>query len=178
MKSPALFFAGALLLPAGVAFTAVAQSAGPQHAGARLSSMTMAQKHQEQQYFTNHSFEFSSLFKRYHPGPYWILAKSSEFKLTAAQTRQQETLKNAMAKDTIKANIALKQAYAKYATDAKLAAPSLDTLRQDIDAIGHAQTRLAQVMLPYHLDSYAALTPTQQAVYNKLVAQQSSAHQP
>jgi Spy/CpxP family protein refolding chaperone len=172
MKHLAKSFAGAVLLYAGVTLTATAQAAGPTDATTPLSKMTMAQKHQAQQYFTAHSFEFSPLFKRYHPGPYWILAKATQFKLTAAQTRQQEGLKNAMAEATIKANMALKAAYAKYAADAKLAAPSLDTLRQDIDAVGHAQTQLAQVMVPYHLESYAALTPTQQALYTRLAAQQ------
>lgn len=172
MKLIARSFTGVVFLYAAVALTATANGAGPANATTQLSKMTMAQKHQAQQYFTAHSFEFSPLFKRYHPGPYWILAKTKQFKLTATQTRQQEDLKNAMAKATIEGNMTLKQAYAKYAADAKLAAPSLDTIRQDIDAVGHAQTQLAQVMVPYHLQSYAALTPTQQALYTKLAAEQ------
>jgi hypothetical protein len=105
MKLLAKSFAGVVFLYAGVALTATAQGAGPADATTQLSKMTMAQKHQAQQYFTAHSFEFSPLFKRYHPGPYWILAKTKQFKLTAAQTRQQEDLKNAMAKATIEGNI-------------------------------------------------------------------------
>ena len=163
---------GIVIVPPGVAVAATQAEASSSAASHALSSMSMAQKHAAQQYFTAHSLDFSPLFKRYHPGPYWILAKAKQFKLTPAQTKQQEDLKNAMAMATIKGNMALKQAYAKYAADARLAMPSLNTLRQDIDAVGHAQTQLAQVMVPYHLDSYAALTPTQQALYTKLVAQQ------
>jgi len=46
-----------------------------------LSKMSPAQKKQEQEYFGQHSFEFSSLFKSHHPGPCWILAKADEFQL-------------------------------------------------------------------------------------------------
>ena len=75
-----------------------------------------------------------------------------------------------MAKSTIAGNTALKQAYEKYATDAAAIAPSLAVIHQDIEAIGKAQTHLAQVMVPYHLKAYAALNPTQQALYRKWVA--------
>ena len=161
-----------MVLSAGAVLATTPGDAPPGTGSTSLSRMTMAQKHDAQQYFTAHSLEFSSLFKRYHPGPYWILAKARQFKLTPAQTAQQEGLKNAMAIATIKGNMALKQAYAKYAADARLTVPALDTLRRDIDAVGQAQTRLAQVMVPYHLESYAALTPIQQALYTRLAAQQ------
>ena len=42
-----------------------------------LSGMSPERKKQEQAYFRQHSFEFSSLFSRHHPGPYWILAHAA-----------------------------------------------------------------------------------------------------
>ena len=136
-----------------------------------LSKMSAAQKKQQQQYFTSHSFEFSTIFKRYHPGPYWILEKTRQLQLSNAQIKQQEQLKFVMAKSTISANSVLQQAYAKYASDAKAENPSLAIIEQDIEAVGNAQTHLARVMVPYHLDAYKILNPAQQAVYRKLAAE-------
>ena len=131
--------------------------------------MSAEQKKQEQQYFTEHSFEFSSLFKSHHPGPYWILAHAKEFQLSPEQLKQQEELKNAMAESTIAGNTALKKAYEKYARDVSSSEPSVAALNSDIEAIGKAQTHLAQVMIPYHLKSYALLNPAQQSLYKKLL---------
>lgn len=163
-------YAGIVLLLAG--FTTAHASGDIEHADTttQLSSMSAEQKKQDQDYFAAHSFEFSSIFKRHHPGPYWILEKTKEFQLSSAQIKQQEQLKFGMAKSTIAGNTALKQAYEKYATDAAAIAPSLAVIHQDIEAIGKAQTHLAQVMVPYHLKAYAALNPTQQALYRKWVA--------
>jgi outer membrane protein assembly factor BamB len=141
--------------------------------GVKLSEMSAEQKKQEQQYFRDHSFEFSSLFSKHHPGPYWILARAKEFQLSPEQSKQQEELKNGMAAGTIAGNIALGKAYEKYAADAAAAEPSAATLNADIEAIGKAQTHLAQVMIPYHLKAYAALNPAQQSIYKKLLAQTS-----
>jgi hypothetical protein len=138
----------------------------------QLSTMSAEQKKQEQQYFASHSFEFSSIFKRHHPGPYWILEKTKEFQLSGEQIKQQEVLKFAMAKSTISGNTVLQKAYTKYASDASAAEPSLAVIKQDIEAIGKAQTHLALVMVPYHLKAYAALNPAQQTLYRKLVAEQ------
>lgn len=170
MKPLKKSFAGIVLLLAG--FTTAHASGDIEHADATtlLSSMSAEQKKQDQDYFAAHSFEFSSIFKRHHPGPYWILERTKEFQLSSAQIKQQEQLKFGMAKVTIAGNTALKQAYEKYATDAAAIAPSLGVIHQDIEAIGKAQTHLAQVMVPYHLKAYAALNPTQQALYRKWVA--------
>lgn len=137
----------------------------------QLSKMSAEQKKQEQQYFASHSFEFSSIFKRYHPGPYWILEKAKQFQLTREQIKAQEDLKFAMAKNTIAGNAALQEAYTKYATDAMVTEPSLTVIQRDIEVIGNAQTQLARVMVPYHLQAYSALTPAQQTLYRKLVAE-------
>ena len=59
----------------------------------QLPTMSAEQKKQAQQYFASHSFEFSSIFKRHHPGPYWILEKTKEFQLSSEQIKQQEDLK-------------------------------------------------------------------------------------
>jgi hypothetical protein len=133
--------------------------------------MSAEQKKQEQQYFTEHSFEFSSLFKSHHPGPYWVLARAEQFQLSPEQHKQQEELKNGMAEGTIAGNTALKKAYEKYARDAAAAEPAEDTLNADIEAIGKAETHLTQVMIPYHLKSYAALNPTQRSRYKRLLPQ-------
>lgn len=135
-----------------------------------LSAMSPAQKKQGQEYFGTHSFEFSSIFKNHHPGPYWILAKTKEFHLSSEQIKQQEALKFAMAKSTLSSSAVLQKAYEKYASDASATEPSLAVINDDIEAIGNAQTHLARVMVPYHLDAYAALRPAQQVLYQKLVA--------
>jgi len=95
---------GIVLLLAG--FTTAHASDDIKHADAttQLSSMSAEQKKQGQQYFASHSFEFSSIFKRHHPGPYWILEKTKEFQLSGEQIKQQEALKFAMAKSTISGN--------------------------------------------------------------------------
>ena len=138
----------------------------------QLSKMSAQQKKQAQQYFASHSFEFSSIFKHYHPGPYWVLEKTKQFQLTPEQIKAQEDLKFAMAKSTIASNAALQKAYKKYAADAMVTEPSLAVIEKDIEDIGKAQTRLAGEMVPYHLKAYSALTPAQQTLYRKLVAEQ------
>ena len=165
-------YAGIVLLLAG--FTTAHASGDNKHADAttQLSSMSAEQKKQGQQYFASHSFEFSSIFKRHHPGPYWILEKTKEFQLSGEQIKQQEALKFAMAKSTISGNTVLQKAYKKYASDASATEPSLAVIRKDIEDIGKAQTHLALVMVPYHLKAYAALNPAQQTLYRKLVAVQ------
>lgn len=160
-----------VLLQTGVALAEGSGGADHADAAKQLSTMSKAQKQQEQAYFGAHSFEFSSIFKRHHPGPYWILAKTKQFQLTGAQIKQQEELKFGMAKNTISGNTALQKAYEKYTTDAKATTPSLAIIKQDIEAIGKAQTHLALVMIPYHLKAYTALNPEQQTLYRKLVAE-------
>ena len=75
-----------------------------------------------------------------------------------------------MAKSTLSSSAVLQKAYEKYASDASATEPSLAVINDDIEAIGNAQTHLARVMVPYHLDAYAALRPAQQVLYRKLVA--------
>lgn len=89
------------------------------------------------------SFEFTSLFKTHHPGPYWILARADKLQLSQEQVKQQEELKNAMAEATIVGATAPKKAYEEYGRDAEAAEPVNDTLKRDIEAIGEAQTHLA-----------------------------------
>lgn len=145
-----------------------AQAASPMD----LSAMSPAQKKQGQEYFRTHSFEFSSIFKNHHPGPYWILAKTKDLQLSSEQIKQQEALKFAMAKTTLSSSAVLQKAYDKYASDASATEPSLALINDDIEAIGKAQTHLARVMVPYHLDAYAALLPAQQVLYRKLAAEE------
>lgn len=165
-------FAGIVLMLA--AFASAHASSNIEHADSKtpLSSMSAEQKKEQQKYFASHSFEFSSIFKSYHPGPYWILENAQQFQLSSEQMKQQEELKFGMAKSTITANTALQNAYKKYASDASAEAPSLAVIKQDIEAIGQAQTHLALVMVPYHLKAYSALNPAQQTLYRKLVAKQ------
>lgn len=159
----ALLAAGSLLIGLGTA-----SAAQPD-----LSTMTMAQKTAAQAYFRAHSFDFSPTFSRYHPGPYWILHHEAAFKLTAAQKAKETSLKNGMAKATIKDDMILKSAYERYQADARKDHPSLAVIRHDIDRIGHAQTNLAVEMVPYHLKSYAVLNTTQKQTYKALAAEQT-----
>lgn len=172
MKPLLLSFISIALFPAGIALAAAPGASEQTETAKQLSAMTAAQKKQGQEYFTAHSFDFSSIFKKHHPGPYWILKKKNQFQLSSAQIKKQDALKNAMAKNTLSGNAALKKAYEKYATDAAATEPSLAGINRDIDAIGKAQTHLAKVMVPYHLEAYRALSPAQQALYRKLVAEQ------
>ena len=169
LRKPSL---GVALMLAG--FTSAPAIADVERADAtmQLSEMSAEQKKQEQQYFAAHSFEFSSIFKRHHPGPYWILENAQQLQLSSEQIQQQEKLKFAMAKSTISGNTALQKAYKIYAVDAMAKEPSLTVIQNDIEHIGKAQTHLARVMVPYHLEAYLALTPAQQTLYRKLVAEQ------
>lgn len=163
---------GLLFFLAGFGPALASKDIEPAAATPQLSKMSESQKKQQQQYFGAHSFEFSSIFKSHHPGPYWILEKTKEFQLSDEQIKQQEALKFSMAKTTITGNTALQKAYKKYASDASATEPSLAVIKKDIEAIGKAQTQLALVMVPYHLKAYAALNPAQQTLYRKFVAEQ------
>ena len=163
---------GLVFLLAGFGPALASKVIEPAGATPQLSKMSESQKKQAQQYFASHSFEFSSIFKSHHPGPYWILEKTKEFQLSGEQIKQQEALKFAMAKSTISGNTVLQKAYKKYASDASATEPSLAVIKKDIEDIGKAQTHLALVMVPYHLKAYAALNPAQQTLYRKLVAAQ------
>jgi hypothetical protein len=136
----------------------------------QLGQMTAAQKLQAQKYFNANSLSFSPIFKRYHPGPYWILQERVAFRLTSAQIHEQEQLKNQMAVVTITDGLALRQAYARYARDAAVAHPTVSTMKSDVETIGKAQTRLAWEMVPYHLKAYALLTAAQKSMYPGLAA--------
>ena len=136
----------------------------------QLAQMSPSQKEQAQQYFRTHSLGFSSIFTRYHPGPYWILKNKSAFHLTPMQIRREEQLKDEMAMRTIADDRALQHAYAKYAKDASAAYPALATIKEDISLVGKAETRLAGEMIPYHLQSYALLDPAQKVTYTQLAA--------
>lgn len=172
MKPLKKSYAGLVLLLAGFTTAHAAGDIGHADATPQLSTMSAEQKKQGQQYFASHSFEFSSIFKRHHPGPYWILEKAKELQLSGEQFKQQEDLKNGMAKSTLSGNAVLQKAYEKYASDASATEPSLAVIKQDIEAIGKAQTHLALVMVPYHLKAYAALNHAQQTLYLQLVAAQ------
>jgi hypothetical protein len=132
--------------------------------------MPIAQKKEAQQYFRANSLEFTTLFKRYHPGPYWILKNEKAFQLTPVQVRQETGLKDKMAMATIKADRALQQAYKTYALDAKNKNPAIKTLQRDITKVGKAETELAWEMVPYHLQGYQVLNAKQKDIYYKLAA--------
>ena len=170
MKLLRKYFAGIALILAGFSPAHASDDVERADSAPRLSSMSTDEKKQEQIYFAAHSFEFSSIFKSHHPGPYWILKNAKQFKLSREQIKQQEELKFGMAKSTISDNTALQSAYKKYASDASAAEPSLAVIKQDIEDIGNAQTQLALAMVPYHLKAYAELNAEQQTLYRELVA--------
>jgi hypothetical protein len=142
----------------------------------QLARMSPSQKKQAQQYFRTHSLGFSSIFKRYHPGPYWILENKAAFHLTPGQIRREEQLKDEMAMHTIADDRALQHAYVKYAKDASAAHPALATIKNDIIRVGKAETRLAGEMVPYHLQGYALLNPAQKTTYTQLAAKTWAQH--
>ncbi len=138
-----------------------------------IAKMSMLDKLRAQSYFKKHSFDFSKLFSLYHPGPYWILKKKNDFKLTGKQLKQEEMLKFGMAKDTIEDEAVLKRAYVHYATDSAKSDPSATQIRSDIEAIGKAQTKLASEMVGFHLRGFALLSPEQKTIYHGLVARRT-----
>ena len=142
----------------------------------QLETMSPGQKKQAQQYFRSHSLEFSSIFKRYHPGPYWILKNKSAFHLTPGQIQRESQIKDEMAMHTIEDDRALQHAYDKYEKDAATAHPALATLKGDIIRVGKAEMRLGWEMVPYHLQGYALLNPAQKATYTQLAAKTWAQH--
>ncbi|MHB1201762.1 MAG: hypothetical protein ACYCZC_01290 [Acidithiobacillus sp.] len=142
----------------------------------QLAQLSPGQKMQAQKYFQEHSLGFSAIFKRYHPGPYWILKNKQTFHLTTKQIQQETRLKEDMAKNTIADERVLQRAYKNYALYAATAEPAPSILKKDITAVGKAQTRLAWEMVPYHLQGYALLNPAQKKIYTRLAAQ-TWAHQ-
>ena len=138
-----------------------------------IAKMSMLDKFRAQMYFKSHSFDFSKIFSLYHPGPYWILKKKSDFKLTDEQLKQEEELKLSMAKNTIEDEAVLKRAYATYTADSAKSDPSSAQIKSDIEAIGKAQTSLATEMVDYHLQSFELLTPEQRKTYHDLVAERT-----
>lgn len=141
-----------------------------------LAQMSAAKKEQAQEYFRAHSFGFTTLFKRYHPGPYWILKNRRTLHLTAGQMKQEQRLKDAMAARTIAEDGDLHKMYNEYARAAAIATPDLTTMNDDITRIGKAQTRLALEMVPYHLDSYSVLSREQKVIYARLAARTWKRH--
>lgn len=138
-----------------------------------IANMSMFDKLRAQSYFKSHSFDFPEIFSLYHPGPYWILKKKNDFRLTDEQLRQEEELKMGMAKNTIEDETVLKEAYATYTTDSAKLDPSSAQIILDIEAIGKAQTSLASEMVDYHLKSYALLTSEQKKIYHDLVSERT-----
>ncbi|MHB0991528.1 MAG: hypothetical protein ACYC0M_09660 [Burkholderiales bacterium] len=138
-----------------------------------IANMSMLDKFRAQLYFKSHSFDFPKIFSLYHPGPYWILKKKSDFKLTDEQLKQEEELKLGMAKNTIEDEAVLKQAYVTYTADSAKSDTSSAQIKSDIEAIGKAQTSLATEMVDYHLQSFELLTPEQRKTYHDLVTERT-----
>ena len=134
----------------------------------QLSHMTKDQKMQAQKYFRSHSLGFSEIFKRYHPGPYWILHNAKKLDLTKSQIAQEEKLKDGMAISTITDDKKLQKAYAIYKENAAVAEPKASVIKRDIYNVGKAETLLAWEMVPYHLKGYTILTPAQKNTYSML----------
>ena len=157
------FLAAALLLPAAfLAATLTARSGSPPgQMGAMSTQMA---------YFRAHNFDFGANFRRYHPGPAWILQHAQQFNLTASQKTGEAMLKMGMISTTMTDTQKLQEAYKRYAQDSSAADPARSTIHADINAVGKAQTTLAFEMVPYHLKGYALLTPAQQTLYHTLVA--------
>ena len=134
----------------------------------QLSHMTKEQKAQAQEYFRSHSLGFSSIFKRYHPGPYWILHNAQKLNLTKYQVEQEKKLKYGMAISTITDDMKLQKAYAIYKENAATSMPNEAVIKRAIYNVGKAETRLAWEMVPYHLKGYSMLNPAQKQTYTIL----------
>ncbi|ACK80764.1 MULTISPECIES: hypothetical protein [Acidithiobacillus] len=165
-----------VLLPSITAILLLSTSSAYALSLGQLARMSPSQKKQAQQYFRTHSLDFSSVFKRYHPGPYWILKNKSAFRLTPRQIQGEVQLKNEMAMRTIEDSSALQHAYDKYKKDASTAHPTLAMIKSDIIRVGKAETQLAWEMVPYHLQGYALLNPAQKATYTQLSAKTWAQH--
>lgn len=135
-----------------------------------LKQMSPSQKKQAQEYFRAHSLGFSSIFKRYHPGPYWILKNKLALHLNASQIQKEEHLKNGMALHTIIDDRTLQHAYKIYSKNAAAMYPSLTAIKYDIQQVGKAETLLAWEMVPYHIQGYALLDSSQKSIYTQLAA--------
>ena len=157
-KIPAALFLAELLLPAsGLAATSP-----------NLAHMTATQKAAQQDYYRSHAFGNS--YGKYHPGPHWILKYQQQFALTSSQLAREMMLNNRMAVRTIEDNQTLQVAYKQYEQDAAAAHAQPVRIHSDIKAIGLAQSALAWEMIPYHMQAYELLTPSQRATYSKLVS--------
>lgn len=167
----AVVIAGAIVLAVGVKDKVAAQAPDFSKLSAEgVGKMTMPEKMQAQHYFRAHSLEFPAIFSAHHPGPYWLLQRRSQFKLTDAQMKEEQDLKLGMAKSTVDDEAVLQKAYAVYASDSTMLNPSVEQITSDIDAVGKAQTSLASEMVVYHVKSYELLNAEQKKTYQNLVA--------
>ena len=121
-------------------------------------------------YFHAHSFDFPQNFRFQHPGPEWFLQHEQDFKYTDKQSAELKKMSRAMFDDMKKYDMETMKAHKKYADDAAAKMPSERELKRDIQKIGVAESDLAYTMIPFHLKSYAMLTPDQKKTFDDLIA--------
>ncbi|GAN78207.1 Spy/CpxP family protein refolding chaperone [Acidisphaera rubrifaciens] len=153
----------ALAAYVGAACLAVGAMAVP--ARADMSDMTTAHD-----FFVAHSFDFPKNFRFSHPGPEWVLQHDADFKLTEKQKAELTSMSKTMFDEMKRLDGVTQNAIGKYAKDAAQVDPSEATMKADIDAIGRSETALAYTMVPYHLKSYALLSPSQKKTFADLLA--------
>lgn len=156
----------AMMLGAGVLLSAL----GPAFASNDPTLEGDDQRTAAIKYFLAHSFDFAPIFNIYHHPPGWIERRKKELHLTDAQVKEEQALTSGMGHGTAAAMAPLKQAYKKYAADSALPNPSIKLILQDIKDIGRKETKLASVMIPYHLKAYKILNPDQRKIYATLEA--------
>ena len=140
----------------------------PSHASTLSAKKSAAKIAMIRKYFLSHSFDFGPIFYKYHPGPNWYLQHAKSLRLTSSQLVIIKKLDAGMIKDTVMGIKNLKLAYSKYKKNSMKVAPKIKTIIDDIKNIGKAQTYLAYEMIPYHLKSYAILTPSQKKIFQEL----------
>ncbi|RZV37217.1 MAG: hypothetical protein EVJ48_09375 [Candidatus Acidulodesulfobacterium acidiphilum] len=157
-----------VLIFIAIVFTIGIYAIPPSHASTLSAKKSAAKIAMIRKYFLSHSFDFGPIFYKYHPGPNWYLQHAKSLRLNSSQLVIIKKLDAGMIKDTVMGIKNLKLAYSKYKKDSMEVVPKIKTIINDIKNIGKAQTYLAYEMIPYHLKSYAILTPSQKKIFQGL----------
>jgi hypothetical protein len=130
--------------------------------------MKMSKMMKMKMFFLRHSLGFGPIFYQYHPGPMWILKNAKALHLNAYQISQEKILEKGMFTDTKSDIKSLKAAIKVYKAIAQTDNPGINQVETAVDNVGNAETRLAKVMMPFHLKGYGLLNASQRVIFKKL----------
>lgn len=164
-KPKSMFYKNRSLLNCMLVLNVIILVMGTAYATVPPSANSKTQKMERIKYFINHSFDFTSIFNRYHQSPGWFLRHRKELKLTNRQIVEETRLKRGMQRSTAHDVAKLKAAYRTYALDGAKANPPISLIKKDIELVGHRETILALEMVPYHLTGYKILDSSQRKIY-------------